>query len=1345
MKNLILLIVFIIMLPAFGQKQNNPTGFSENKGQIIDQKGKANPSVLYLLNSNGLNVQLKKNGFSYDIYESKKLLTKKEKNKEPQVFSDLKKEVLDDHTYEYQYHRIDIDFVDSNADVKLIAENKSKDYDNYYTVPNTPNGILMVHKYKKVTYKNLYNNIDAVFFVPQDSTKTVEYNFIIHPGGKISDIRMKFNGAETKLYDNKIKMQVHFGEMEEVLPLSWVETGNEQSRINVGYKKIKKNLYGFESSENLENKTIVIDPVPIRLWGTYYGGNGQELGLNIKIDPLDNAIVCGRTTSTTNMATSGTHQSTIIGQTNGFVGKFDTNGDRLWGTYYRSEIYSVKCDLNSNIFFCGTTFAPADISSPGSHQPTKNNYSDGFIVKLNSSGIREWGTYFGGEQNEEVIDLSTDSNGNVYAVGTTSSHTNISTPGAFQPSYQSSNTTNDGFIAKFTPLGALVWATYYGGNTVDVLSSCVISDDNFLYVTGFTGNPNLASPGSYQPNLIDGFDGLILKFSLNGQRIWATYMGGQQEIFGNAIKGDNLYVYGKTRNQNIGTPGTFRPNFQGNNNATFLTNDEASFLIKFNVQTQQKVWGTYFIERFRDLAVNNNDEAYLSGDTSLSDGFTTPDAFMPVKGFYHKAFLLKMSPTGQRVWGTFYGGERATQLAFVDIDSNNDIYLFGSVFGSTTGIATLNAHQGALGSNPEPDNYLVKFRDCMSTTTISSNSPVCIGNTIQLTASGGTGYSWTGPNGFTSNIANPTILNATSSHNGTYFCSITGSAGCDNTLDIEVVVGNIAAPTPNNPSLPTLTGDCNTLTIVPPTATDQCGTIITATTTSLLTFTTEGTYTIVWKYTDANNNSSTQNQTVVINPTPLPVANATAFFCYKMTLALSDITVTGQNIKWYDALIAGNLLPSTTLIENGKTYYASQTINGCESGRMAIAVTIQYTNPPSGFAVQQFCDTHNLTLNDFVVTGTNVVFYDSQFGGSILPYSTPLVDDIVYWASQTVNGCESAMRLPMIPNIINELPANNFAFNICDDLNDQRESINLAAYNDNLIANTATYNFSYYTSYSGAENQTASNKITAFTSYNLNIGTNIVYVRIDYNSLCYKIVELQPTLIQPPALIMADTFSMCENSSVIINADTGYDSYLWSTGATTQSITVNEVGNYSVTVTKRHGNAICSTTKSITVVASNKATITKIETRDFTATNNAITVLLSNSSIGNYVYSLDGINYQTSNTFYGLDSGQYTVYVKDTNNCGIAKEEVFLLMYPKFFSPNNDAVNDFWKIKFSMHEPGLKVQIFDRYGKFIAELAHNSAGWDGTLNGEKLPATDYWFLVTRSDGKEYRGHFSLIR
>jgi gliding motility-associated-like protein len=83
-------------------------------------------------------------------------------------------------------------------------------------------------------------------------------------------------------------------------------------------------------------------------------------------------------------------------------------------------------------------------------------------------------------------------------------------------------------------------------------------------------------------------------------------------------------------------------------------------------------------------------------------------------------------------------------------------------------------------------------------------------------------------------------------------------------------------------------------------------------------------------------------------------------------------------------------------------------------------------------------------------------------------------------------------------------------------------------------------------------------------------------------------------------------------------------------------------------------------------------------------------------------------------------------------------------MYPKFFTPNGDGFNDTWKIKFSDVEEDLTVKIFDRYGKLIVELKNNSA-WNGTFNGQELPATDYWFVVTRSNGKEYRGHFSLKR
>jgi ribosomal protein S12 len=166
-----------------------------------------------------------------------------------------------------KFHRVDIDFLNSNSNVKLVSEEKSIDYDNYYNVAHAPNGVTNVHKFQKVTYQNIYNKIDVVFFIPEDSTKVVEYNFIIKPGGKISDIQMQFNGAKTELANNRIKMKTRFGDMEETLPMSWIEEENNKKQVSIQYKKIKNNVYSLESSEDLFGKKVIIDPVPTRLWG----------------------------------------------------------------------------------------------------------------------------------------------------------------------------------------------------------------------------------------------------------------------------------------------------------------------------------------------------------------------------------------------------------------------------------------------------------------------------------------------------------------------------------------------------------------------------------------------------------------------------------------------------------------------------------------------------------------------------------------------------------------------------------------------------------------------------------------------------------------------------------------------------------------------------------------------------------------------------------------------------------------------------------------------------------------------------------------------------------------------
>ena len=208
----LLFFIALITISSFAQNKNKTIGFKENKGQIIDQKGKPNNAVKYLLNSGGLNVQLRKNGFSYDVYEAKKhpINHSHDEKKKPLPFPSKDNEKLPDYTLEYQFHRIDIDFVNSNPKVEFITEEKSLDYDNYYNVPNKPEGVLMVHQYKQITYKNIYPNIDVVFSVPKDTLKTVEYNFVVHPKGKISDIQLKFSGAQTELVDNKIRMQCSF-------------------------------------------------------------------------------------------------------------------------------------------------------------------------------------------------------------------------------------------------------------------------------------------------------------------------------------------------------------------------------------------------------------------------------------------------------------------------------------------------------------------------------------------------------------------------------------------------------------------------------------------------------------------------------------------------------------------------------------------------------------------------------------------------------------------------------------------------------------------------------------------------------------------------------------------------------------------------------------------------------------------------------------------------------------------------------------------------------------------------------------------------------------------------------
>lgn len=478
---------------------------------------------------------------------------------------------------------------------------------------------------------------------------------------------------------------------------------------------------------------------------------------------------------------------------------------------------------------------------------------------------------------------------------------------------------------------------------------------------------------------------------------------------------------------------------------------------------------------------------------------------------------------------------------------------------------------------------------------------------------------------------------------------------------------------------------------------------------------------------------------VTINTTLNPSATSPQTLCIQQNATLNNITITGQNIKWYDGLINGNLLLNATFLQNATTYYASQTVNGCESDRIAVSVNITNTPAPTGNTNQTFCWSQNPTLSTIAISGSSVRWYDAN--GVLLSNATALQDGKTYYATQTVNGCESITKLAIKVLITSTLPANNYNESFCDDLNDGVEKINLSNYNWNLISNSSGYTFSYYSNYAAAENQLATNQITDFSNYTLALGDNKIYVRINSNTPCYAVAELKLTLLSKPKIAIPDLMPICENNTVTIDAGS-FGSYIWSTAATSRSIIVSNPGNYWVTVTNNYNTISCSSTKNFEVRKSTVATITSIDTQDWTDNQNTITVYTTGA--GDFEYSIDGIHFQDEPQFTNLISGQYTVYVKDKNGCGTVTNEVYLLMYPKFFTPNEDGFNDTWKIKFSDTEIGLTVKIFDRYGKFIKELTNDNS-WDGNFNKQQLPSADYWFVVIRSNGKEYKGHFSLKR
>jgi len=1037
-----------------------------------------------------------------------------------------------------------------------------------------------------------------------------------------------------------------------------------------------------------------------------------------------------------------TNSSTLVaqnGSSNGFILKLDKNKNFLWVKQIISSWVdggrSIILDKNENVIITGlATGTQIDLNPDPVDQymidnPTGNPGS--YIVKLDSDGNFIFGNYYPGA----YVDESTlDNDDNIITTGV-SGGTNIDFD-AGNGIYNLNTKGYDIFILKNNSNGAFIWAKNIGGNGYDYPVSLVCDNLNNIILKGnFENNikfSNINYSSSYNCNF-------ICKIKSDGQDLWFRQLGNVSGLISNedkSVKTDySNNIYFNTAYSSFLS--LFIPNFN-NINLSFTSNSIDSILFKIN-ENGDYIWhnSIYGNERqeIYSIDLDKNENLYLiaqvNGETFINDDC---NQVFPNKNTCssNEGLLLKFNQAG-----AFINFKNIVDNAFsMDCDFENNILIGGNFSGGDFDPSPSNSF---LMYSSYSDGFNLKLAPCTSAVPEGeTNHLFCSSNipTIADLKPCSEIIDWY-------DSANSTLALSKSSSvidNHIYYGAYHESCAGNERLAVTVSITQ-APQIPIASNLDFCKSDNAKLSdiVISGQNIKWYANLTDTTDIPVMTLLQNGT-TYYATQTVNDCESGRVPITVTINNVP-PTTTSPQSFCIQQNVTLNDIAITGQNLKWYDALTAGTLLSNITPLQNGMTYYASQTINGCESERIPVVVNIQNTEAPTGNTTQSFCTSQNSTLSTITISGTVIKWYDNA--GILLSDSIALQDGKTYYASQTENNCESTNRLAVTVSLISTLPANDYEELICDYLNDGIETVKLEDFNPNIISNASNYIFTYYKSFSDADSDLTINKITTASNYKLILGENKIYVRINSNTPCYAIATLKLTLLSKPFIPIQDIVPICENKSILIDAGIGADNYLWSNGATSQVITVDNPGDFSVKVTKNYNTISCSSTKTFMAKTSNSAKITSIETQDWTDNNNTITVFVT--GLGDYKYSIDGIHFQDSKQFSGLNSGEYTVHVRDKNGCGTATEEVYLLMYPKFFTPNGDGYNDTWNIKFSNNEASLTIKIFDRYGKLIKQLGSNSIGWDGTYTGQELPASDYWFVVTRENGKEYKGHFSLKR
>jgi len=1344
------------------QKPFEQNCFIENIGQLNSSahKGEDNKkSVLYYTSKGKLIIF-----YTHDsiIFHFDSIITNKEN----------KAEHFEEEGRETKAIGIDIGFkwIGATLDSKIEVENQ---LDGYYTYSGNryrSKGII-AHAYKTLIYRNLYKGIDVEFFYPIDKGG-LKYNIIVHPGADISAYKMQYTGAGVKLSENNVIITSPLGTFIDHAPTAVDISGNSISSSFT----VENNIVSLQIANYDKSKTLNIDP-----WISSFSFNGNSAAYDIDYDNKGNVYIYGgggttmfelmkynsvgkwQWTYTPTIFTRPTlpyyggltvdHRSGTSYLVEGFdpiqgseVVKVNNLGTQIAlypGDSIMHEMWRVKYD------YCNNQLVIGGGSPLATWDTIQACVMDSSLKKLNMVNI------LGAPTNEDYHDISLlalDGVGDAYMASARSSADSsfadnvmlrMQLPSLLPAKYNVS----DGY--SFREVRSMVYYPYDKNN-------------NIYLGNGFNG---IVANGSFMAT----YDGATLKTwrSSTGSLLNTISISNTSFNWGGIDMDCQQNIYLANNKNIVVLDSTLTTS------TTLTTFPDPVYDIKINGRGQLFACGYNFVG---EIYVPNSKMASASFTPSVNCSACNATATVNACGPGPFSFKWSNGDTTQTITGlcpgntysvTVYSNkcEPRQDTAIVTIPSS--IPGFNASIKSTNptcikrGSAIVNANGGAApytylwsdGSTNQTDTgmvagaYTVVVTDnngCIyyaNTTLVNPSPPVInfynpdslcfnrISGGATMTAYGAKTYTWAPASGLSCTNCNSTF--ATPTVTTIYTVTATDSLGCVTKASVTVI----------NPHV---------------TVSPQRDSICEGSSVSLLA---TGATSYTWSPPIALSCTSCPNP--VSSPTTTTIYNVTGYQagCASNAIVIVDVFVINNNITINAAkktICKGSSVLLTAV--GGSGYIWSPAVGlsctACQSTYASPTITTTYTVQNTGVTG---CNTATIVINvlnsptvtvnssnDTICSGNSVLL--TAAGGNSYTWSpsvglscTNCANPIASPASTTTYTLVGTNTLGCTKTVTATVDVFTTPTVV---VNPAKDSICMG----NSVAIMASGGAGYiWSPTSGLSCNVCPNPIASPT-------ITTIYTVTANNGPCSADTTITISNLTKPNIGLTGNLTICEGRDTTLIASGG-GTYLWNTGATTNSIQVAPLSSstYSVLVTASNG---CSDSASLTVSIDNIALSVCCDTNVVKGSQ----VNLSASGAFYYVWApAYGLNCSTCATLTLIADSTvtYTVTGIDSNGC-MANKDVTInvklpcadFTVPNVFTPNGDNQNDKFVITIPYSSSYLII-IYDRWGNEVFKSDNINQYWDGrSLTGANVADGVYYYIIKSTCGaKSYdkRGFVELLR